>query len=170
MTQPRETQSALKEARRLYRYDTESGKLIWLVKTGDKVIVGRTAGATDPRGCVSVRILGHLFKAHRVIWAMQYGRWPISEIDHINGDCGDNHLENLREANRSEQMRNTKRPSHNTSGFKGVSWEKRRRKWRAYIKTNGKVIHLGLFEDPEKAHAVYKITAKHLFGDFASGG
>ena len=46
--------------------------------------------------------------------------------------------------------------SDNTSGVTGVSWNKRRSKWEAYIRFQGKQIHLGLYdkiEDATKARA-----------------
>ena len=37
--------------------------------------------------------------------------------------------------------------STNKTGFVGVSWDARRGKWRACHRLNGKIVHLGLFED-----------------------
>ena len=63
-----------------------------------------------------------------------------------------------------------KKPSSNTSGYKGVSWYKRDRKWQAGIKVNGKFIYLGLFNDPKEAHEAYIKAAKKHFGEFANSG
>lgn len=42
--------------------------------------------------------------------------------------------------------------AHNTSGYKGVTWSKQKRKWRAYINIAGKQKHLGFYDDIEEAH------------------
>jgi hypothetical protein len=54
-------------------------------------------------------------------------------IDHINGNKLDNREFNLRKANKSQNAMNSKKPSNNSSGTKGVSWDKRSEKWEAYI-------------------------------------
>ena len=44
-----------------------------------------------------------------------------------------------------------KPPKHNTSGHKGVSFDKERELWSAYIFFHGKKIHLGRFADKNEA-------------------
>jgi hypothetical protein len=89
------------------------------------------------------------------------------DIDHINGDGLDNRWSNLRLATRAENIRNSRTKATNTSGFKGVSWHKRDRKWQAHIKINGRSKNLGLFEAPEDAHAAYVAAAQKYHGEFA---
>jgi hypothetical protein len=43
-----------------------------------------------------IEIEGKLYRADEVMWAMVTGEWPEGEIDHINGDRGDNRWVNLR--------------------------------------------------------------------------
>ena len=68
------------------------------------------------------------------------------QVDHINGNRLDNRRCNLRLATDGQNMGNSKIPRHNTSGFKGVSWDKRREQWEAYISKKDKKIHLGRFD------------------------
>lgn len=89
------------------------------------------------------------------------------EGDHVNGNTLDNRDINLRRATRSENQRNTKKSSYNSSGFKGVSFSKRKRKYHAYIKINRQNIHLGYFDAPEEAHAAYRAAAHVYHGEFA---
>lgn len=89
------------------------------------------------------------------------------EVDHINGDGLDNRRCNLRLAKHAENMRNRRMPASNTSGFKGVSWHTRSRKWKAQICIGGRPTSLGLFTTPEAAHAAYVEAAVAFYGEFA---
>ena len=55
---------------------------------------------------------------------------------------------------------------NNTSGVRGVSWDKNRRKWAATIVFKGKTYHLGRYYNIEDAAAVRKEAENALFGDF----
>lgn len=87
-------------------------------------------------------------------------------IDHINGDSLDNRISNLRLCLNSENVRNAKRICTNTSGYKGVSWDKVRNKWTAYI-YHGKSINLGGYDLKEEAALAYDVAAKKYFGEYA---
>ena len=90
---------------------------------------------------------------HRLVYLWHFGYVP-KEIDHINGDKRDNRIENLREANRSQNMRNVKLKRNNTSGAKGVCWSKEKNKWVVRVSVNKKTIHCGYYEDFELAALV----------------
>ena len=101
---------------------------------------------------------------HRIIMGEPDGK----EVDHINGNTRDNRRENLRLCNRAENGRNRGKLSNNTSGFKGVSWNKETDKWRASIMVgDGKQKHLGYFDDPETAYQSYCLAATKYHGKFA---
>ena len=85
-----------------------------------------------------------LYLAHRVLYAMKHGCWPLF-IDHINGNRSDNSIDNLRAASRTDNARNQKKPVNNKSGYVGVSWNNRDRRWAAYITINRKRKALGNF-------------------------
>ena len=88
-------------------------------------------------------------------------------IDHINHNGLDNRRENLRICTRAENSRNRGKQKNNTSGYKGVCWYKRDKKWRAQIKKDSKKIHIGYFDIIEDAARAYDAKAKELFGEFA---
>ena len=88
------------------------------------------------------------------------------DTDHINGNGLDNRRVNLRPCTPSQNQHN-RRSFCGTSKYKGVSWHKRDKKWQAYIRLNGKLIHLGLFDSEIEAARAYDIKAKELFGEFA---
>lgn len=77
-------------------------------------------------------------------------------VDHINRDKLDNRRDNLRIVSHSQNHLNSGLFKHNTSGYKGVTWDKERGKWKAQIKWNGKNKNLGLFLLPEHASAAYQ--------------
>lgn len=93
---------------------------------------------------------------------------PLStlEIDHINGNKLDNRRVNLRMATRSENSINKTKQINNTSGYKGVSWNKTLGYWHAYIKINKKRIHLGWFKTKEKAAEAYNKATVRYHGEF----
>lgn len=103
-----------------------------------------------------VSIGGHLFNAHRVIWAIANGRDTKNYIDHKNGNKDDNRLENLRECTHAQNMRNKRSYSNNTSGSCGVHKRKDNGKWRAFVSVSGKRTNLGQFETFEEADVAAK--------------
>jgi len=118
------------------------------------------------RGYVSCgRRNGVNFKLHRVVLGLS----PNDENpDHIDGNPLDNRKLNLRQCTQQQNTYNSKLSKNNTSGCKGVSWDKSKSKWSAKIKHNYKSIHLGRFKDKEKAVRAYDIAAIKVFGEFAN--
>jgi hypothetical protein len=89
------------------------------------------------------------------------------ETDHANLDRLDNRKENLRVCSHSENKMNVDKPSNNTSGYKGVDFQKYCKKWRAKIKVRGCFYHLGYFDSPVEAAHAYDEFAKKNCGEFA---
>jgi hypothetical protein len=106
------------------------------------------------------------FRMHRVLM----GDPPGMEIDHIDSDGLNNMRSNLRVATHAENQRNSRISPKNSSGFKGVSWHKKNRRWHAQISVDGKKLHLGYFDTPEEAHAAYVAASERLHGEFARAG
>ena len=71
--------------------------------------------------------------------------------DHINRIRYDNRRENLRLITHIENCVNCSMQSNNTSGFIGISWDKRDKKWQANIRVNKKLIKIGRYKDIEEA-------------------
>jgi hypothetical protein len=144
---------------RLLHYDPESG--IW-----KRISNGRRIGSVDGTrsGYVIISLFGKCYRAHRLAWFYMTGRWP-RQIDHRDRVRSNNKRTNLREASQSQNNANSIRP--NKSGYKGVTWCRSSKKWRAVIKINKKNKILGYKTTPEAAHALYCAAAKEHFGEFA---
>ena len=67
------------------------------------------------------------------------------DTDHINRNTLDNRRKNLRSVTRSQNQINRATQKNNTSGYKGITWNKKRKKWQAQILINNKYINLGCF-------------------------
>ena len=149
------TQDRLKE---LLNYNSETGIFTWKVNRGGRKI-GSIAGAKS-LGYRNIMIDKISYQAHRLAWLFVYGKWPEKDLDHINLERDDNRICNLRVVSDSENKQNQKMYKTNTSGFKGVSWCKNRKKWIASICINYKTIPLGKFDDPKEASLAYLEGAK----------
>ena len=88
-------------------------------------------------------------------------------VDHINGNTFDNRRENLRLCSITENSRNREKRSDSNNPYKGVHYNKQRKKWRSYIQINGKQKWLGYFNTAEEAREAYIEQAKKLHGEFA---
>ena len=139
------------QAHKLFEYDPDTGALLNRVHRHRKARAGEEAGFINVRGYRVVKINNYVYKAHRIIWFMQYGDWPVDQIDHIDHDKTNNRIKNLREATNRENSRNQKLSIRNTSGIIGVCWDKWANKFLATIRVNGKLIHLGRFDDISSA-------------------
>lgn len=157
--------------RQLFAYDSEAGCFTSLVRRGKRWPPGQIAGTLDPsNGYRKLRFRGRQHFEHRLVWLWVHGEWPAAQVDHINGNRSDNRIANLRLATARENSRNAGMSRNNTSGYKGVFWERGCGKWRASITVNRKTIHLGVFVSAPEAHAAYCAAAKKYHGEFANTG
>jgi hypothetical protein len=156
------TAERLKE---LVTYDPETGEFGWKV-TQRNARAGKF-GCVNGKGYRCARVDGRQHFVHRLAWLYTHGKWPTEQIDHINGIKDDNRLINLRECTAGENQRNTGRQKNNTSGFKGVGWNRQGSNWTSVIKVNHRRIFLGVFSTAEQAYAAYCEAAIKHFGKFA---
>jgi len=159
--------------RGLLDYDPKSGVLTWKHRQDARPqwnakCAGKIAGSLNKSiGYVTLRIFDKAYYAHRVAYALMTGEWPKNGIDHINGDRKDNRWDNLRPANQSQNMMNRRKSAKNSTGYKGVCYDKTHKVYVADIRANGKSIRIGRYATPEEAHAAYCKASADLHGDFS---
>lgn len=107
------------------------------------------------------------FLMHRVI--LEHHEINLSGlfVDHINRNKLDNRKSNLRTCTPSQSVQNRARPKHNKSGFKGVDWVKKDRRFRAKIRVDGVTTTLGYFRSAIEAACAYNQAAVQHHGKFA---
>jgi AP2 domain len=104
-------------------------------------------------------------KLHRFILGLSD---PRILVDHRDGNGLNNCRKNLRIATPSQSSCNRGKPSNNTSGFVGVSWHKKAKKFEAHVKVLGKKTHLGLFLSLEDAAKAANTARRKAHKTFAS--
>lgn len=140
-----------------YDWLMEMGK--WCSRPHNKRLIYAAKGRRkdDPEKPKTIRM-------HRMVMNVD----PDVFVDHINNDGLDNRKENLRICSHRENLRNQRPQNRNaTSKYKGVGWHHGSKKWRAYIRINGKDLHLGVFSDELSAAIAYDEAAHKYFNDFA---
>ena len=158
--------------RSILDYSPETGIFTWIYRTDVHIgvntrLAGVAAGRINGNGYITIGINGISYQAHRLAWRLMTGRDPASDIDHADCKKTNNSFANLRETTIYQNQANTRKRITNTSGHKGVCWNKLRKKWMAQIKIDGKNTYIGLFDNIEAAAEAYKRAAIDRFGEFA---
>lgn len=156
--------SSVAEVTRRLRYVQETGDFYWIVAPNNRTKAGSRAGKRDRNGYIMIKFNTVALCAHRLAWFVMTGGWPEEYIDHVDGNPSNNAWSNLRAATNSQNQAARRKGS---GAFRGVTWNKKSRKWQAGIKVGGKSVHLGLYETPDAAATAYANAAKTYFGEFA---
>ena len=125
------------------------------------------AGSLYSNGYIMIVIKGKRYLAHRLIFFMHHGFFP-KLVDHINRNKTDNIIENLREANISQNAWNRNLSKANTSGVNGVIWRENKKYYEATCTVNGKYHYLGCFKDIKEAEQKVKNFKSLHCGHYAS--
>jgi hypothetical protein len=148
----------------LIEYNPSIGNFIWKVSKGTRS-AGSLAGSTNKKGYIQIKIDGTTYFAHRLAYLLMVGRWPASLIDHKNHNPSDNRWVNLREADYTTNNLNRKGPTkRNALGVRGVS-RTTGGKFRAHVRYNGVLNHLGTFDTIEQAERVQQKYLKDMCGE-----
>jgi hypothetical protein len=156
-----------KELKELLHYNPETGVFTWKVTKSNRAVKGSVAGRTNSRGYIKIRIQGKSYAAHRLAWLYMMGEWPKNYIDHVNGVRDDNRRSNLREATRQQNQFNRPSSKNSLCTYKGVSWNRKSKKWQVASKLNQKDKNLGHFSCEHEAGLVYNQFAMKHHGEYA---
>jgi hypothetical protein len=162
----------LERLKEVLDYNPETGIFTWKHRPAGRATwntryAGKVAGCIDCYGYVKIAIDDVAYRGHRLAWFYMTGAWPLIEADHENLNKADNRFSNLREATKSQNATNRTKRSDNTSGFKGVSYQKQIKKWVAQATLDGTHYHFGCFDTPEEAHARVCEELPKLHGEFS---
>lgn len=152
------TQERLKQ---LVNYDPLSGEFTWKIAR-KKASQSAECGRINSHGYRVIGIDYSQYRACRLAFLYMNGKFPNDQVDHINRNKQDDRWINLRNVTSIENNQNTTKKSNNSSGYKGVSLNKRTNKWLAQICFKGKRHYLGVFNSPEIASIAYKQAASKL--------
>jgi len=164
MTKTNLTQELLRE---LLTYDKNTGLFFWkrrdrkhfktcrAFKIWNTRFPGKQAGSINHYGYIEIRLLGGLYKAHRLVALYITGCMPSDQVDHVKGDKLDNRWGKLRLVSSEENGRNKAISPKNKTGVPGVFWYERYCKYEASV-FDKKKIHLGRYCDFFEAVCVRK--------------
>ena len=164
MEKPELTQTRLQE---LLHYDPDTGEFHWREQKKSNHSAGDIAGCRMRSEYWTIHIDGRNYRAHQLAWLYMKGEWGRPMIDHRDGNPLNNRWRNLRLASHTENAANRPRLRSNTSGFKGVTFERRSGKWLAQIQKHGRRYPIGRYDTAQEAHEAYVAAARLLFGEYA---
>lgn len=156
------------ELSKLTEYDPLTGIFALRVDTLRRK-KGETLGYPHKKGYIAISLGNDKYLAHRLAWFYIHGEWPTDQIDHINMNKTDNRLCNLRVASNAQNQWNTTLCKNNTSGQRGVRWDKQTSKWRVQVDIEGTHVHLGRFSDQAAAKNVCSGFLRKQHRDFYRG-
>jgi hypothetical protein len=152
-------------------WEYRNGDLYWLINAGRGVSIKRPGDKVsvkpDEHGYLYVTWKRKHYAVHRVIFLLMHG-WLPDCIDHIDGNPGNNAIENLRAATRLQNQHNRRVNSKNESGAKNVT--RHQGKWCVRFSVSGRTKHFGCFDTLEKAKEIAAKVRESLHGNFARHG
>lgn len=150
-------------------YVASRGVFLWKSRKSPTCLKGQVAGTAHPSGYTRIALnlkSGRRYVyGHRLVWAVENGRWPKDQLDHVDGDRGNNLISNLREASSADNAQNRAKRADCSSSYIGVSWSKRWGCWKANIQVGKAKIYLGSFKNEGEAFAAYA-AAKRVYHQF----
>jgi hypothetical protein len=144
-------------------YDQETGVFLWKISPVAKIKPWQCAGKITRTGYVRIGLQKKTYAAHRLAWLYVYGFYPENYIDHIDGNPKNNQIKNLRTATNKQNQENQKQNAKNTTGYRGVTFNKKANKYQVQIGHNGKLIYCGLFDTVDEAADFAKAKRKSLY-------
>lgn len=149
-------------------YNPDTGIFTWKYKASKSVILGSIAGrSTATNNYVDISCGHRRYKAHRLAWILTYGLDNQPEyLDHIDTVKYHNMITNLRIANTEENMRNTGKNKRNSTGYKNVTFDRKKQKYMVVLTVDRKNKFIGYYNTPEEANLAAIAARVKYHGDF----
>ena len=145
------------------------GNLYWRINLGSRGKIGVKAGNLNKGGYYIVQIDKQQHYIHRLVYLYHYGYMP-KLIDHKHGKKIGNYIWNLRPCTYSENSANRGTNKNNTSGFRGVTLNKKTSAWIERVKYKGVNYELGCYKTPDEASKAVEEKRKSLHLNFYCKG
>ena len=154
----------------ILEYNPETGDLKWKERPrsyfntlhAQRVWNSQNSGKSIRKPDIGIN--GKKYRTARVIWFLAYGYYPEGQVEFINKDDTDFRLCNLTVRSPRESGIHRSTGSLNTSGHKGIYYCNDRGAWRVHIKSNGRKISVGQFQDIGDAIAARRRAEDKYFG------
>lgn len=155
------------ELKRQLHYNPETGIFTRLVSNNSRFKIGQVVGTKHHKGYLHTKINNENYSMHRLAWLYVYGKYPINNIDHIDGNPSNNRITNLRDVLQKDNAKNNKLSKNNKSGYNGVHYHKTNKKWIAYIASDSKFYNIGSYDSKYEAYDARLKYELELFGEFS---
>lgn len=152
------------ELKLLFIYDADSGHLFWR-ESGKGRKTDIPAGTLNNHGYIVITVDGQRYLEHILVWILLTSKAPEKELDHKDGIGDHNWFTNLREVTHSQNLMNSKTRTDNTSGKRGVCWNKQKNKWKVQLTIDGKRRQWH-FSDIEEASNFRDQMAFNAYGEY----
>ena len=145
------TQDRLKE---LFNYSERVGEFTYKLINHSRKKAGKAAGTITSSGYIVISVDGKSYKAHRLAWLFVYGKMPVGQIDHINGDKRDNRISNLRDVPARGNSQN-KKIHRDGKDLIGTQKNPETDTYYVQLSISGKKVYLGSYRTIELALEAY---------------
>ena len=156
-----------------FEYNPELGRTISKISSGThkyRHIKGELVrGSATNDGYREIFFRGYRIKEHRLIYLICHGFLP-EMLDHIDGNKLNNKIENLRSCSGSQNQFNKKIPKNNTTGFKGVTFIKAKKRYMGYVHISGKQYRTKLTKNLTEAVLLLRNLRENLHGEYCNHG
>lgn len=139
------------ELKKILHYNPKSGIFTRIIGWHGRNGEGKIAGCYHTNGYRYIVIKKKSYKASRLAFLYMEGYFPEYLVDHKDRNKSNDKWCNLRHVSNQCNVRNCGNLKNNTSGVKGVYWNKLRKRWCAYIINNLKNYSLGSYKDYNEA-------------------
>jgi len=147
------------------QYDPDSGTFVRTYRRRGNIpnqIIGQPVGFDKGGGYIWIYLVDRLFHMSSLVWAIETGTWPQEDLDHRNGQPGDNRFENLRVAGCDLNNKNKKLMKNNKTGHNGITISGKTGKYIVEIRSKGSRLHWSQHDDLYEAVAAKQtVLAQH---------